>query len=144
MQLKIQKQYLKDVADFLYNRLELKGKKSVDRMRVVKTLNNQNREFANEEMELLKQYATLDDEGNPVQFEDGTFKAKDVQEFKEQQKKLYEEEYILNDVNLDTALKTVKDAVINHDGELKGKDAFTHYYLYEQFNRDEENNAEDE
>lgn len=144
MQLKIQKQYLKDVADFLYNRLELKGKKSVDRMRVVKILNNQNREFANEEMELLKQYATLDDEGNPVQFEDGTFKVKDVQEFKEQQKKLYEEEYILNDVNLDTALKTVKDAVINHDGELKGKDAFTHYYLYEQFNRDEENNAEDE
>jgi len=144
LQLKVKKQYLKDVADFLYNNLELKGKKSVDRMRIVKALNNQNEEFANEEMELLKQYATLDDEGNPVQFEDGTFGVKDVSNFKEQQKKLYEEEYILNDVNLDTALKTIKDAVINHDGELKGKDAFTHYYLYEQFNRDEENNAEDE
>ena len=135
MELKIKNKHLKDVADFLYNKIALNGKKSIDRMRVVQNLNDRNDKYAEEEMEILKQYAELNEEGEPKPFEGNTFKVNDVKEFQKQQKILQEEEYILNDANLNSALTTLKDAVLNYDDELDGRDAFAHYYLYEQFDQ---------
>ncbi|MFA9458805.1 hypothetical protein ACERJO_18845 [Halalkalibacter sp. AB-rgal2] len=126
---------LKMTADFLKN-LSLKGKESVHRMRVVKVLEEQNKKLAEEELELLKAFAEIDDQGELVQAQGGGFKIKedkDKREFKQQQEELYQEYFTVGDKNLETALKTVEEIVNDYNEELSDKDAEAHFLLVESF-----------
>ncbi|RHW33512.1 DUF1617 family protein [Oceanobacillus profundus] len=142
--IKLQNKYLKNVADFLQNTVSAKGKKNVHRMRIVKALTDKNKEVGDEELALLKEYAKTDSEGELVVNEAGGFDFKDRKtrkEFNEQQKDLYDEDFVIDDKNLESALKTVEKLVNDYDKELSGKHAEAHFILVEAF---DENNTEED
>ncbi|WP_062052330.1 hypothetical protein [Bacillus sp. JCM 19034] len=137
--MKLQYKDLKVAADFL-KKISLKGKKSVHRMRIVKVLEEQNKKFAEEELELLKSYAELDEQGELVPTQGGGFKIKedkDKKEFRKQQEELYQEYFVVDDKNLETALKTVEEVVNDYNKELSDKDAEAHFLLVEAFENKE-------
>ncbi|MBP3038058.1 hypothetical protein J9303_00865 [Bacillaceae bacterium Marseille-Q3522] len=139
--LKIKYKYLNDVANFLLNDVSLKGKKSMHRMRIVNALKEQSRKLAKEERELLKEFANCDEDGEPKLKETGGYDLSphNAALFKEQQEDLFEEDFILDDPNLETSVKTVKEVVLGYKKELVGGPAIAHAVLMEQF--DDENNG---
>jgi hypothetical protein len=135
--IKIQNKELKNVSDFL-KKLSLKGKKSVHRMRIVKVLEEQNKKLGEEEVELLKEYVETDEKGEFI-YENEKFKFKnDAREFKKQQDELFNEYFVLDDTNLESALNTVKEVVTDYNKELSEKDAEAHFILVEAFEKGEE------
>lgn len=139
--IKLQNKHLKDVADFLLNNVTAKGKKNIHRMRVVKALQERNKEVGEEELTLLKEYAKTDDQDELVRNEAGGFDIEDTKGFNKQHKELYDEYYTIEGANLESALKTVEKLVNDYDKELSGKSAEAHFILVEAF---EENNTEEE
>jgi len=141
MKIAIKVSYLPSATEFLYN-LTLKGKHSRHRSRFVKAMQEKWKQVVEEEQELLKEYAGVDEEGNPKKKEDGNFAIEDVKGFKEQQNELFDEEFILEGGDATGYLKTVKEIVFDYDGEVSGKTAEIYDYLYEVFenseNREEE------
>jgi len=139
--MKLQNKHLKDTADFLLNTISAKGKKNIHRMRIVKTLQERNKEVGEEEVTLLKEYAKLDDEGELKRNSQGGFDIEDTKGFNEAHKALFDEYYVIDDKNLESALKTVEKLVNDYDKELSGKQAEAHFILVEAF---EENNTEED
>lgn len=135
--IKLQYKHLKDVAEFMQEDLSSKGKKSRHRMRIVNAIAEQNKKVADEEIALLKEYAKTDDDGEIIQTDKG-FDIGDVKGFKRQQEELYNEYFIIDDANLETALKTVEKLVFDYDKELNGHKAFVHDYICQQFEEQEE------
>ncbi|MED4080094.1 hypothetical protein P4637_08845 [Halalkalibacterium halodurans] len=132
--IKIQNKELKDVSEFL-RKLSLKGKKSVHRMRIVKVLEEQNKKLGEEEVELLKEYVETDEKGEFI-YENEKLKFKnDAREFKKQQDELFNEYFVLDDTNLESALKTLEEIVNDYNKELSEKDAEAHFILVEAFER---------
>jgi hypothetical protein len=140
--IKIQYQHLKNVADFLQNTISAKGKKNVHRMRIVKAIADKNKEVGEEEVTLLKEYAHLDDEGELKRTKEGNIDFKDVKGFNEAHKALFEEYFMLDDKNLESALKTVEKLVNDYDKELIGKPAEAHFILVEAFEESKEEDNE--
>ncbi|MDY7224667.1 hypothetical protein [Halalkalibacterium halodurans] len=135
--IKIPNKHLKDVSEFL-RKLSLKGKKSVHRMRIVKVLEEQNKKLGEEEVELLKEYVETDEKGEFI-YENEKLKFKnDAREFKKQQDELFNEYFVLDDTNLESALNTVKEVVTDYNKELSEKDAEAHFTLVEAFEKGEE------
>ncbi|MCM2983846.1 hypothetical protein M3599_23410 [Niallia circulans] len=141
MKISIKVSYLPSVTEFLYN-LTLKGKQSRHRSRLVKAMQEKWKEVVEEEQELLKEYAGVDEEGNPKK-KDGQYDIKDVKGFKEQQKELFDEEFILEGGDATGYLKTVKEIVFDYDEEVSGKDAEAYDYLCEVFEESENENKEE-
>ena len=139
--IKLQNKYLKNVADFLQNTVSAKGKKNIHRMRIVKALQERNKEVGEEEVTLLKEYAQLDDKGELKRNDAGGFSIEDTKGFGEQHKALYDEYFVIDDKNLESALKTVEKLVNDYDKELSGKQAEAHFILVEAF---EESNIEED
>jgi ribosomal protein S7 len=139
--IKIKNEHLNNVADFLLNSVGAKGKKSIHKMRVVKALQEKHKEVSEEEVALLKEYAGEDEEGNIKRNDAGQFDIKDTKGFNEAHKALFDEEFVIDDVNLESALKTVEKLINDYDKELSGKQAEAHFVLYEAF---EEAKGEDE
>lgn len=142
--MKLQNKNLKNVVDFLLNNVGAKGKKNLHRMRIVKALQEQNKKYYEEEMVLLKEFAELDEQGNLVPGQGGGFKLKgDKKEFEKQQAELMDEYFVLDDVNLQSALKTVEKLANEFDKELAGVSAEAHFYLVEAFENEEEKGDEE-
>ncbi|MDO6451711.1 hypothetical protein [Oceanobacillus profundus] len=139
--IKLQNKDLKNAADFLQNTVSAKGKKNVHRMRIVKALENKYKEVGEEEVTLLKEFAQLDDEGELKRNDAGGFDIEDTKGFNEAHKALYDEYFVIDDKNLESALKTVEKLVNDYDKELSGKHAEAHFILIEAF---EENNTEED
>ncbi|WP_339183337.1 hypothetical protein [Oceanobacillus sp. FSL W7-1293] len=144
MTVKIQNKDLRNVADFLKNTVSVKGKKNVHRMRVVKAIADKDKEVKEEEVTLLKDYAKLDDEEEIIFLDNGQPIIKEKKEFNEAHKALFEEEFVLDDKNLESALKTVEKLVNDFDKELSGQQAEAHFILAEAFENAEEENTEGE
>lgn len=141
MTIKLQYKHLKGAADFLLNDVGAKGKKNIHRMRVVKALQEQLKKFAEEEVQLLKEYVEVDDNGDLVT-ENGNFKVVgNAKEFNKQQQEMFDEYFVLDDSNLASALETVQKLVNDFNKELYGQAAEMHYILVEAF---EEGMKEDE
>jgi len=140
--IKIQNKYLNDVADFLLNSVGAKGKKSIHKMRIVKALQERYKEVSEEELELLKEYAGEDEEGNIKRNETGNFDIKDTKGFNEAHKALFDESFVIDDANLESALNTVEKLIKDYDKELSGKQAEAHFILYEAFEENKEEEQE--
>lgn len=138
--IKIKNKYLNDVANFLLNSVSAKGKENIHRMRVVKALQEKHKEVSEEEVELLKEYAGTDENGDIKRNEQGNFDVKDVKGFNEAHKALFNEYFVIDDANLESALETVKKLINDYDEELSGKQAEAHFILSEAF----EKNAEED
>lgn len=136
MQVKIKNAYLGQAISLLFN-LSLKGKQSRHRTKFIKLLDARLKEYAESEMELLKEYAVLDDKGEIVQTEDKKgVKLKDPGQAAECQKELEElreEELVIEGGDAQGMLKTVKAVLDECDKEFKGAEATTYDYLCEQF-----------
>ena len=139
--IKLQNKDVKNVADFLQNTISVKGKKNIHRMRIVKSLQERNKVVGEEEFTLLKEYAQLDDKGELKRNEAGGFYIEDTKGFSEQHKALYDEFFVFDDKNLESALKTVEKLVNDYDKELSGKQAEAHFILVEAF---DENKTEED
>ena len=139
--IKLQNRDLKNVADFLQNTVSAKGKKNVHRMRIVKALESKYKEVGEEELTLLKEFAQLDDNEELKRNEAGGLDIEDKKGFNEAHEALYDEYFVIDDKNLESALKTVEKLVNDYDKELSGKQAEAHFILIEAF---EENNTEED
>ncbi len=144
MTLKLKNKDLRNVADFLQNTVSVKGKKNVHRMRVVKAIAEKDKEVREEEVSLLKDYAKLDDQGEIIFLDNGQPIIKEKKEFNEAHKALFEEYFVLDDKNLESALKTTEKLVNDFDKELSGHQAEAHFILVEAFEIAEEEDKEGE
>jgi hypothetical protein len=137
MEIKIKNSYLSESIEFLYN-LSLKGKQSRHRTRFVKLLQSKLKQVGEEEVELLKEYAGVDDNGEINRHESGSFAIEDVVGFNKQQNELFNEDFIIEGGDYHGMLKTVKEILFDYDGEVSGKTAEVFDYLCEIFEKGEE------
>jgi len=132
MKVSIKYSHIGESINFLYN-LTLKGKQSRHRTRFVKVLQEKLKAISEEELELVKEFAGVDEEGNPNTKEDGSFAIEDVKGFVAQQKELFEEVFVIEGGDHHGMLKTVKEILLNYDEEISGKQAEVFDYLCERF-----------
>ncbi|GAA0343751.1 MULTISPECIES: hypothetical protein [Oceanobacillus] len=132
------------INNFLVQSLNPKKEKSIHRMRVVKALEEKQKQVAEESNELMKEFAKLDDEGEVVYLDDGQPAIKDKRAFNKAQVALLEEDFVLDDKNLQSALNTVKKLVNDYGKELVGEDAIAHFTLVDAFENAEEQTKEEE
>lgn len=130
------------INNFLVQSLNPKKEKSIHRMRVVKALEEKQKQVADESNELMKEFAKLDDEGEVVYLDDGQPALKDKRAFNKAQVALLDEEFVLDDKNLQSALNTVKKLVNDYGKELVGEDAIAHFTLVDAFENAEEETEE--
>ncbi|MBG9785459.1 hypothetical protein [Shouchella lehensis] len=133
--IKFMKKELDKVAKFLLD-IELTGVENIHRMRVVNQLKKQHEEMVSEEIELLKAHAEVDTNGELVRTEAGGFQLKDQNaaiEFRTQQEKLLNEQFVMADSNLNQALGTLEHVVMNLDKKLSNEEAETHFMIAEAF-----------
>ncbi|WP_437828931.1 DUF1617 family protein [Niallia taxi] len=141
MQVQIKYEFINDIVEFLYN-LTLKGKQSRHRSRLVKTLQEKWKQIGEEEMELLKEFAGVDEEENPKTKDDGkSFDIDDIKGFTQQRKELFDEHFILEGGEASGYLRTVKEFLFSYDETVSGKTAEIYDYLCEAF---ENGNQEEE
>lgn len=112
-------------------------------MRVVNVLAEKSKIVGEEELALLKEYGKTDEKDELVLNEQGGIRMEDAKEFKKQQEALYDELFVVDDKNLESALKTVEKLVNEYDKELSGKSAEAHFILCEAFENEEEKGDEE-
>jgi Protein of unknown function (DUF1617) len=138
MQVKIENAKLGQAIDLLFN-MPLKGKKSRHRSKLVRMLQDKLKEVGEQELDLIKEFAGEDEEGNPKRDEKDNFTIDDTKEFRKQQDELFEEEYVIDGGDAQGMLKTVKEVLLNYDDELSGQKAVIYDYLCDAFEQDETN-----
>lgn len=143
MQIKLAYKYIGDIANLLIN-MPLKGKQARHRTRFVNLLIDKNKQIGEEELALIKEFAGVDEDGEPKRKENGNFDIADVPGFQKQQEEFLEEEYILEGGDHHGMLKTVKKIVLEYDGEVSGREGFVYDHLCEAFENsgDEKESAE--
>ena len=140
MQVKIQYSYLVDSVGFLAG-LSLKGLQSIHRTRFNRLLQEKARQVGDEELQLIKEFTGVDENGDPKKNEYGNLAISDVKEFKKQQEEYLSEYYVIEGSDTHDMLKSVKAIIENYDEEVSGKeaDAFEHLYTaFENVKGDEE------
>lgn len=132
MKINIKNEHVGETINFLFD-LPLKGKQSRHRTRFINLLTEKHKQIVEEELQLIKEFAGVDENGEPKRNEHGNFDVKDVKEFKKQQEELLSEEYVVEGGDYHGMLKTVKEIVLNYDEEVSGKKAVIYDYLCEAF-----------
>jgi hypothetical protein len=123
----------------LLSKLSLKGKQSRHRSKMIKDLNTQLQEVAEQEKVLLKDHCRLDEKGEPKKTEDGRhWDVKDIDAFAADRKELYEEEFILEGGNAWGYLTTVKEILLECELEWSGEEADLYDYLCDEFEKEED------
>lgn len=135
MKVEIKNIYLKPAIDFLFN-LELERKQSRHRTKFIKQMNERLKEVGEERMEIIKDNATLDEEGNPIE-KDGEYNILDKQKFDKEIKELFEESLVIEGGDNQKMLETVSKILKEYKGKLKGQQAAVYDYLCDQFNVEE-------
>lgn len=121
------------------DKMPLKGLKSIHRTRLSEKLQEELQRVAKEETEIIKEYAKLDDEGQPQITKDGRVTFKDEEGLKEFTKHR-KEEVIIDSGDSYVMLKSVKRSLEDCEVEWDGKDAYSFADLYDAI----EGNTEDE
>lgn len=108
---------------------ELKGKETRMRTRFVKVLTSKLQQIEEERIILIKEYAHLDEEANPVRITDeegnSVYDMKDANGFAVEYTKLQNEELIIiqDESNADM-LRTIKSIILNDERSYSGLLAF--------------------
>ncbi|WP_258832829.1 hypothetical protein [Peribacillus frigoritolerans] len=137
-QVLIKNMYLQSSVELLY-RMTLRGKESRHRSKLVRILNEKVKELGENEIELIKEYTGVDENGNPKKNEQGNFDVDNVFKFRKEQQELLEEEIFIEGEGNREMIKTVKEILSNYDEGIGGKEADAFDYLCEAFRVDEEN-----
>lgn len=105
--------------------MKLKGKASRARTKLVNLFINAVNELSNSELALIKDYGELDESGNPIKLENGSYKIKPdvLAEFNAEHLALLNENAEVEGPTYEDHLKDCLDFLNNYDGELAGTDA---------------------
>lgn len=108
----------------LLSTLELSGKKSRDRSKFIKLLEERAVEVDKERIEMLKDFANKDENDEPV-IVDGKFDLTDeaLDEFNKQLEELLNEECVIDTTEKKPLVKSVKEIVLNCEIKFSGQDA---------------------
>lgn len=142
MKLEIKNLYLAESINFLHG-ISLKGKKSRHRSRFIKMLEEKLEQYREDEMHIIKEYAKLDENGDPVT-NNNTYDIENIKGFKADQKELLEEVNIFEGGDATGILKTVKEIIFEYDEEVSGRTAEVYDYLYEAFENSNTKEEENE
>lgn len=140
MQITLKNGTIPAVIDFLYD-MELSGSASRKRTRVINHLSKRLDQLGQEERGLLLEYAGEDEGGNPKKNKDGThWDIPDDKQaaFAKDKKELMDERYIIQDVNLNDSLSSLKGSLQNYDEPLKGEEAAIYDLLLTELENAEE------
>lgn len=114
------------------NSLNLKGKDSRSRSKFIRLLEKYFEELKDDELELLKEFNLLDENGNIKQETNDT---ESIRLFNTEQEKLYSEQVVINcEDNIDR-MNTLKEVLENLDTELSGDDAYIYDYLLDEMEK---------
>ena len=131
--LEIKNRNLIMVLEFLRNDLVAENSmQNIHRMRVVRNLEKYSEQLEEERVEIIKGFADKDENGEVIQTDDGNVTVQDPSGLEKEIEKISEEKYIINDENLETAIKTIANLVKNHEGKLSGDSGEAHYILVEE------------
>lgn len=114
------------------NSLNLKGKDSRSRSKFIRLLERYFEELKDDELELLREFDLLDENGNIKQDTDDT---NSIRLFNTEQEKLYSEQVVINCEDIIDRMNTLKDVLENLDTELSGDDAYIYDYLLDEMDK---------
>ncbi|WAA10339.1 DUF1617 family protein [Fervidibacillus albus] len=133
MEVKIENRYLKPSIELLFN-LPLRGKESRQRTKFIKRLQKRLEEVENDRIELAREYAKIDEKGNPIVKHD-RYDIGDVKSFEKELNELYNEKMVIDGGDSEEMLKTVKEVLLNCNKEFSGSEAIVYDYLCDQFEK---------
>ena len=138
MQLKLQNRHLVPLIPFLQG-MKLKGERSRARSKFLAVALEAYAALHESELELLKEYAVLDDKGEPRADEDGSFRLREetAREYLLEREKLFNE---VVEVSLYTAhLSLMRQILADYDEDLDGDNAMLYDTLCDAFEEDKAN-----
>lgn len=132
MELRIKNKNVQKTITLLFD-LPLRGKQSRHRSKLVKILQKNLEEVAEQEQELLKEHCHLDEYGEPkTLFEGAVWDAKDPEAFAKDRDEFYNEEIIIAGAANEEVLKTVRRILDECEKEFSGEEANLYDELYDQ------------
>lgn len=131
MKITMKNRDLAKAINFL-NSLNLKGKDSRSRSKFIRLLEKYFEELKDDELELLKEFDLLDENGNIKQDMDDT---ESIRLFNTEQEKLYSEKVVINCEDIIDRMNTLKEVLENLDTELSGDDAYIYDYLLDEMEK---------
>lgn len=114
------------------NSLNLKGKDSRSRSKFIRLLEKYFEELKDDELELLREFDLLDENGNIKQDTNDT---DSIRLFNIEQEKLYSEQVVINCEDIIDRMNTLKEVLENLDTELSGDDAYIYDYLLDEIEK---------
>lgn len=114
------------------NSLNLKGKDSRSRSKFIRLLEKYFEELKDDELELLREFNLLDENGNIKQDTDDT---ESIRLFNIEQEKLYSEKVVINCEDIIDRMITLKEVLENLDTELSGDDAYIYDYVLDEMEK---------
>ncbi|UOQ85699.1 DUF1617 family protein [Gracilibacillus salinarum] len=133
MQVTIENGKLGQAVSLLFE-LSLKGKQSRHRTKFINKLSERLKEVDQQRVELAKEHAKKDEEGEPIMIEDGKrYDIEDENAFQKDLKELYEEQLVIDGGDNEEMLKTLRNVLLNCEEVFRGTDAVIYDYLCDQF-----------
>lgn len=132
MKFKLKNIYLYPALIFLQG-IKLKGRNSRARTKLVRLISPTLAEVQESEKALIKEFAVLDDDGNPVLKKDGQpeLRPGTVLEFNQEHYKLFSEISIIEGGTYEGHREQCIEILDNYDGELSGNDAEAYDELFD-------------
>ena len=135
MFIKIANKNLGKTMQLLIN-LDLKGRKSRMRTRVVRLIEQQLERVSKEEHDMLVEYCKIDGNGHPKITEEGIWDLKDevsMEEFVKDRTEFSTEEVLIGGPEYKDALESVGDSLLNSEETYSGEEAFFYDEICELF-----------
>jgi hypothetical protein len=133
MRIKLQNQYIITLIPFLQN-MKLKGERSRARSKFLSLAMDSYYSLHESEVELLKEYAELDEAGEPKQGESGfTLKKETAMEYLVERDKLFTEVAEIEGGTYTSHLELMRQILADYDEELDGDNAALYDALCDAF-----------
>ena len=136
MRIRLQNHYLVPLIPFLRG-MKLRGARSRARSKFLALALEAYAALHESEVELLREYAVLDGDGNPLAAGDGSFSLKEglAQEYLAERGKLFDEVAEIEGGTYAEHLKLMRQVLLEYDEELDGENAALYDALCEAFER---------
>jgi Protein of unknown function (DUF1617) len=133
VRLEIQKSKITGVVNLL-DKLSLKGKKSRHRSKLKNKLVKSWEEVMEQEKQLIKEYANLDEHGEPIIIDGKEYDVPDenISELGKARKELFEEYIVIDEGDFENTVKIVKTVLDETNIEFSGAEADLYDYTCEQ------------
>ena len=134
MRIQLKNHYLIPLIPFLQG-MKLKSERSRARSKFLSLALEAYTSLHESELELLKEYAVLDDNGNPKAADDGSFLLREgaVKEYRLEREKLFNEMAEIEGGTYTGHLCQMKQILLDYDWELEGENAALYDALCDAF-----------